>query len=246
MKPIHIFILCYNEEKLIRHTINFYRKRFPNCAITIFDNESTDSSRDIALSLNCNVIIFNSNNIQNEFIQSQVKIDGYRRILDDSIDTWVILIDMDEWLCINKGLLEEEEKNGTTILKCKGYEMIGESKRIDLSDIDLEEIYKYVENDGTTKQICFLYPKAYVECMIPGGHKIIFGGINNFSKNVYKIKHMKFLGKDYLIDIYKIRYNRTNLMRSIGIDWHYTDDIDKLTTIYNDNLKNHKVLYQSD
>jgi len=45
---IDIFLLCYNEELLLPHTLKFYKTNFPNATIHIVDNYSTDSSCDIA------------------------------------------------------------------------------------------------------------------------------------------------------------------------------------------------------
>ena len=44
---ISTFTICYNEEIILQKFINHYRTRFPNCEITIYDNMSTDNSRQI-------------------------------------------------------------------------------------------------------------------------------------------------------------------------------------------------------
>ena len=52
---VNIFLLCYNEEILIRDAIKHYKKFIPNCIITIMDNKSTDNSVKIAKEEGCNI-----------------------------------------------------------------------------------------------------------------------------------------------------------------------------------------------
>ena len=62
---VTVFLFCYNEELLLPHSINHYRKTFPDVEFYIDDNESTDNSIKIAQELGCNVISFNTNKQSN-------------------------------------------------------------------------------------------------------------------------------------------------------------------------------------
>ena len=135
-----IFILCYNEELLLPNTIKHYKQYIPNCKITIMDNKSTDNSVKIAKEFGCNVIEWCSNRWDG--IDDQKYVEIKNNCWKSAEDGWIIMCDMDEWLCITQEELKNEKLNGTTILKTKGYEMIGESNEILLSDIDLFNIKK--------------------------------------------------------------------------------------------------------
>ncbi len=59
---ITIYTMAYNEDVFLQYMINHYRSRFSNCHIVLFDNESTDNTRQIALDNNCEVKDFKTNN----------------------------------------------------------------------------------------------------------------------------------------------------------------------------------------
>ena len=59
---IQIYTICYNEEIILQKFIDHYRLRFPSCEITIYDNMSTDNSRQIAIKNGCKIIDYDSNN----------------------------------------------------------------------------------------------------------------------------------------------------------------------------------------
>jgi hypothetical protein len=102
-------------------------------------------------------------------------------------DGWVLVIDMDEWLCITEKELIEEQTKGTSIIKVKGIDMIGESKSISLDDIDLNKINKYNHNRMENKSLCFLRDKIIDMNYNLGAHSCQPSGIVVYSKQFYMV-----------------------------------------------------------
>ncbi len=235
---INIFILCYNEEILIQKTINFYRNRLPNCNITIYDNMSTDNSVLIAKNNNCNVIQFDTKLHDNEYTKIRILNNCWKKITKG----WIIVADMDEWLDITYDILLNEYNNGTSILSINGIDMIGESNNINLGDINLEDINKYVENSNESKNICFLREKITNMNYTCGHHICSPSGDIKYSSVFYNLKHMNFLGLNYIIDKNIKRYNRCELMRKKGLNVHYKNNIEDVKHQYYNKLNNAKLL----
>ena len=231
---INVFLLCFNESSLIQHTIKHYKKYLPSCKITIYDNESTDNSVEIAKELGCSVISWNSNNVIDDFKYAEIKNNCWK-----SIDKgWIIMADMDEFLCVTEEELMKEMESGVSILNIKGYDMIGESETVDLSDIDLQNIKKYVHNHYESKKLCFLREKINEINYNCGAHACNPKGKVVYSSHVYINKHMSSLGLKFLTNKYIERYKRAENMRKQGMATHYTSDIDKIKTLYTDGINN--------
>ena len=102
---VHVYILCYNEEVVLPHTIEHYRRNFSDCEFTIYDNKSTDESRNIAKDLSCNLIEWESNNEIDDYKYKDIKNACWK----EQKEGWAIVIDMDEWLAVNDEILNLEE-----------------------------------------------------------------------------------------------------------------------------------------
>ena len=229
---IYIFLLCYNESVLLPHTITHYKQNIPNCIITILDNESTDNSVTIAKSLGCNVQTFSTNNMLDEIKQTNLKNNCWKHIKNG----WIIVADMDEFLCITEEELYQELNNETTILSIQGLEMIGESNNLNLTDIKLSDITKSYPSDIESKNICF-YRNDIIEMNYnSGGHKCSPEGKLKFSVNIYYNKHMNKLGLAYLTNKIVSRYNRSENMRLQNLCVHYTNNIEQIKKNYYDSF----------
>lgn len=235
---INIFLLCYNESILLPYAVGHYRKYMPNCKIHILDNESCDNSVEIAKSLNCNVISFQSGDQQNEIIMKDLRNNCWKFVNDG----WVIMADMDEWLCITEEQLEEEQRNGVTVLTVEGYNVVGESQSEILTDINIHEINKGAFFENESKCLCF--NRSCIENMNYnwGAHQCDPKPKENcavkFSQKKYINKHMEFIGLPYIIDKTKKRYLRNGYMRCIGMNGHYTQDEEIIINKYNGFYKN--------
>ena len=233
----HIFILCYNESVLLPHTVAHYRRHIPYANITIFDNESTDGSQDIARQLGCNVVSWSSQNMINDYLYTNIKNNCWKQA-----NSWVIMVDMDEWLCVTGQELEHETQNGATILQTKGMDMIGESKNDHLTDINVHDIRRYVESHFLNKNVCFDATAIREMNFGIGAHGCNPVGRVQYSHRTYAIKHMSFLGLPFYKRKTIERYERAHQMQRLGMATHYTDDANKIANEYNERLASSLVL----
>lgn len=224
-----VFILCHNEEILLPHTIKHYKTYLPDCNIVIYDNKSTDKSVEIAEAQGCKVISWNSNNEINDYQYLFIKNNCWKKETG-----WVIVCDMDEWLCVTPEDLENEQNKNVSILTVYGYNMIGESNHINLKDIDLHSIKKRVYFPDENKSLCFYRPAISEINYNLGAHKCkpIFKTISRYSSKIYINKHMNYLGLPFFVDKMLKRYERSERMRSKNLASHYINDIGKIKSLY--------------
>ena len=231
---IHVFFLCYNESALLPHTVHHYKKYLPSCKITVYDNESTDDSVMIAKSLGCSVLSWSSNNIHNEIEQVNLRNNIWKYVQSG----WIIMADMDELVCVTENELRSEMNQGTSIINFVGMEMVGDSARVDLKDIDLQDIKKCVRNDMESKNLCFLRDKIIEMNYGPGSHSCNPQGEIKYSSTIYLNKHMNYLGIPFLLEKLQKRYERNEEMRKYGMNIHYTNDEQEILKRYYDVIHN--------
>ena len=224
----HIFLLCYNEELMIPHTIKHYRTRFPNATITVFDNYSTDRSTTIAREAGCRIVQYDSKEQQDEKLLIWVRSHLWKDYVDKG---WVIMCDMDEWLDATEDDLNAEEAKGTTILTTQGINMVGDSQQPDYSDLDLTKIERGFLDDNMSKRVCFHYPAISMEYWF-GAHKCFPQGHVHYSQKTYYLKHYDFLGEAYLAEKHRKRWERNVISRQNGMNEHYLQDREKSIAVY--------------
>ena len=220
-----IYIVCHNEEVMIPHTIKHYRDRFPTAKIFICDNYSSDGSVALAKNLGCEVIMWEYNANTLEYDLANLKNNIWKQS-----SGWVIMCDMDEWLCIDEGKLKEEESKGTTMLTTEGYNIVGDSHSEKLDDINLELLTRGYYYAKETKKLCFDSRAIKEINYLTGAHHCKPVGNIVLSGPKYYIKHMDFLGLPYKWKKMLLRFERSREMRKRGMDVHYHTDYDRLKT----------------
>ena len=212
---INIYTIAYNEEVMLPHFIRHYRERFPDCKITIFNNESTDNTVDIAIKNNCEVISYSTNNQLSDERYLEIKNNCWKEH-----NGWAIVCDCDELLDINEAWLLEEESQGTTFIITEGYNMVNMEDHI-----DIPRMYKGIRDTNYDK-ICMFNTRAIEEINYdPGCHSCNPKGILHPSARIYTLFHYKFIGEEYLVQRYKTyasRLSETNLKYGWGS--HYQQE----------------------
>jgi glycosyltransferase involved in cell wall biosynthesis len=231
---INVFLLCYNEKIILPHTIHHYRTLLPGCKITILDNISNDGSQIIARQLGCTVRTFNTGNNFDDYANQIQRNQCWKNIQNQ----WVIVCDMDEWLCITKDELIQEDLQGTTILSVKGYDMIGDSKREDLNDVNLHRLLFGNVSESENKPICFKAGPIREMMFEIGGHRAFPEGNIRWSTNHYILKHMNYLGLPFKLMRQKQRFDRSHKARAkYGLCFGYSTPSDDFINSHNNTIK---------
>lgn len=200
---VHVFTIAYNEEKMIQFFIDHYRTRFPNCLITVYDNQSTDSTVQICEANNCKVISYDTNNKLSDSTYLQIKNNCWKTNYDFK---WALICDVDELLDITQQDLIELDDRGVTLVKGYGYNMVNiHDHEVELEQIDhgfRAEAYDkiYLIN---TEQIDEINYYAGCHNSNPAG-KIMY----NLNDKKFNLYHYKFLSEDYMVERYKLFESR--------------------------------------
>jgi hypothetical protein len=230
---IHVYTITYNEEVLLPFFINHYRNSFTNCKITIYDNESTDKTVEIAKNENCEVINYSTGDKLTDSKYLEIKNNCWKNSESD----WVIVCDCDELIQVNYKQLIEEEKIGTNIIKPIGYSIMNYDDNLTLDQMEFG-----FRDVGFDKSI--LFNKKYINEINygPGCHhsypipkkdsSIIY------NKNIYKLIHYKYLYPNYTVNRHKLFANRLSSENKIrGWGYHYNSSESSIINYYEEKKK---------
>jgi glycosyltransferase involved in cell wall biosynthesis len=221
MVDLTIYLLCYNEEVLLPHTLKHYSTRFPNATFVIIDNESTDKSVEIAKEFGCEIYNWSTNNIANIIENLKLKDNIWKSAKTD----WILIADMDEWLEITQEQLDLEDSRGITILRSRGVQIVAESDSLLLDDIDLHSLKNGYYDNNYDKIICFKRSVITDINYTRGAHKANPKGNVVFQKVPYILKHMNFLGLPWYKAKMKARFLRTDFNRNkLRCSGHYSNN----------------------
>lgn len=235
---VHYYALCWNEEKILPFVLDYYG-RFAD-RITIYDNCSTDRSREIISSYqNTQIIEFGKDEFD-DTIHNDIKNNCWKQSRGKA--DFVVVCDMDEFIYSPdiKASLEQLISQGVTVVQPEGYDMYSKdyptySKGILITDI----VKRGIRSQWFDK--CILFdPHAVVEIYYkPGAHECHpVGRINRSSTTGFKLLHYKNIGLEQTIQrihTYAQRLSKENIEKDLGT--HYLEDEQKQIEEFNKNLQ---------
>lgn len=233
---IELFLLCYNEERMILHTLNYYSKFCSK--ITIIDNESTDNTLNIVKKFDSNIEIINL------YTDGEIRDDLTANIKNNcwkgSNADYVIVCDMDEFL-YDENLIEKlktAKKNNVIIPVVTGYNMISDYFPNNY-DLLITDQVKYGIRDRMFDKSIIFNPKMLIDVNYqPGCHSC--APDFNQEKVVdflveFKLLHYKYIDKEYLYQKHKTYSNRLssiNKEKRYGYEYLLGNDfIDKIFSL---------------
>lgn len=203
---IHAHILAFNEEKILPFTLDYYSRICEK--IFIYDNMSTDGSDAIyAKYPKVSVIKWDSKGEINEMNYVNIKSNGYKQYSRDA--DWVIVCDCDEFLYHPKLMdkLTYYKENGITVPRINGHDMVSESFPTYDGDMITNKIKTGSEVYPPFCKNIIFNPKLDVQYGI-GGHSFSCPNAKYSVSPELKLLHYKFLGVEYVENIYKSRVER--------------------------------------
>lgn len=236
---IACYTIAYNEELILPHFIEHYKKFCDK--IVIYDNMSTDKTKQIALDNGCDVIQWEAvGGGMNDTAHIEIKENCYKADRHDY--DWVIAVDSDEFITHKKGdeflveCLESYTASGIKLPRVKGYNMF--SWNHDLSQ-PFSEIKEAVPTDSYSKS-CIFNPLLDMS-WTAGCHQCFVPNDSNDEQLV--LKHYKFINYDYVIERSRFLQSRqSEENRKKGYNTHYTWN-DKKWYDYFQSLEKEKINY---
>jgi glycosyltransferase involved in cell wall biosynthesis len=190
---IRVFVVAYNEEAIMPYFFRHYNQFASQ--ITLYDDNSTDRTAQIALENNAIVIM------RGKRTTSTINMlrDTYNSCWKCSREAdWVFCVESDEFVYHHNMIdfLSKCKKEGNTLLKCHGWCMVDRDFPCGSGQI-YDEVNCGLPSRGYDKTAIF-DPKVIQEINYGTGQHFVFptGTLNEKYTPDLKLLHMKFVGLD--------------------------------------------------
>jgi hypothetical protein len=236
LPKIDMYVLCWNEEKIIPYFLNHYENFVNN--IYVYDNKSDDNSIKLLKSHpKVTVIPYNTNGEIRDDAYLQIKNHAWKNSISKA--DIVIVCDMDEFLYSEdlKSTIIEFNNSDATVIKPTGYDMIVNEFDFDYTNKLTNLVKTGYRNDMFDKFLMFK-PNSIKEINYKGGCHLAnpIGDIILFI-NKLKLLHYKRLGLKYFLNkmsVYKKRLSGFNKKYKLGYQYEFNND--KHTEDFNESL----------
>ncbi len=214
---ITIYTLCYNEDFMLPHFIKHYRSSFPGCHIVVYDNMSTDNTKQIALDAGCEVRGYDTGGKLDDMVYLQIKNNCWK----DAATDWVMVVDCDEFCQINAINLKNEIRRGTSLIRFTGYNMVNMQ-----DNMNIEAITHAVRAKSYDKPAMFNKAQITAINYSPGAHNAAPHGYAQDNQAIYELHHYKYLNPDYMVRrhaAFAKRLSAVNLKHGYGGHYQFTE-----------------------
>lgn len=209
---LEVFIVTWNEEEFLSEIIDWYQERVPGCKVTIVDNESTDSTVEIAKSKGCEVLSFSSDDQMDEKTLINVRNNCWK----GSQASYIIVCDADEFVDVNKEMLLDQIYKPWTIAKCLGYEMVG------MKGDKIDDLRFGVISSGYSKPILFKNNHIITCGFEAGSHAAKPLGIVVWKEDFPNLYHTKHRSLENVLERSKLlAERRSDHSKRMGWNFHY-------------------------
>lgn len=224
---VEIFVITWNDIKLLPYMIRFYRERLglAGLRISVYDNESDDGTPEVARALCCHVHSFSTGGKFDDLVHIDIKNHKWK----ESEAEWILVIDVDEWVDIRPRDLDLYESFNVSIINPKPYTLVSANDTFDLT-----HLHEAAEGERTFANFFYAKPCLFNHRLIqelnarPGGHWAYPDGQVKYLHDVKpavpipKLFHMKFFNKAYLVnrfDQYAPRLPQSSLEQSLALQY---------------------------
>lgn len=191
---IEAHIICWNEEKLLPHTIAHYKQLCSR--IVIYDNYSTDRSPEIARANDCDVVNFGIKGTLDDLEYLNIKNNVWKKSDAD----FVIVCDTDEllWHPSIQSVLFNAFMNKNTMIETIGWNIYASVDPFALHPIT--EIRRGVFDKGYSKSIIFNPRELYEINYNPGAHVCNpIGSVIKHPEKMFVLHYRNIFGADDVV-----------------------------------------------
>jgi len=218
---ITVYIISFNEKYLLPQINKWWRDRFNDVKFVLYDNESTDNTRELALERGWEVKTYHSEGLD-DVQYLNVKNNCWK----DCTTQWAWVGDMDEVPGFNEKQLKELDPK-YSIIKMRGWEIIDTVNTI-------EEAKYGVQNDHWSKTTLLQPSKISSINYHFGCHTCgPFIKSGEYGDKLLDLYHMKWFSPTHALSrvlLYRTRMSKENLRT--GRSFHFVQPIDEILQNY--------------
>jgi glycosyltransferase involved in cell wall biosynthesis len=220
---VHVQAICWNEEVRIPHFLKHY-ERFAD-KIIVYDNGSTDSSRELLLKHPLvELKQISSGNEFREDVLMWFRNESWKPRRNDIRKhcDWLMIVDLDEFI-YRPDLRNLLERTEATVLHPHGFEMVPTG--LPLPDgLLIDHIQHGVSDEKHYSKPCLFKPYETTIMLGPGGHELTSAiGKVNIQRDIdLKLLHYRYLDTEwYLARAKQLAERNSQYNRERNFCWHY-------------------------